>query len=258
MFNKNSAANSRYRLTNVAAEQLAADYGCRAEDFFRRTNKVVLSQLNFGRRNFRNEPDFFKIATFGESVVAAVAPEMVDYAEQLLSCGNALRIFDGKGVAEINKELSKYGRTIGIFSQYYLPKMPYNYIHRYAFPLRVSEGEDISELYKYTEFQNALLYNCTGRRRDVLAVSAINGSTVMGVAGASNDSERFWQIGVDVAEPYRGRGVAAACVSMLASEIFMRGAIPYYGTWMGNIASQNVAISCGFYPAWTEIVATPI
>ena len=262
MIIRSSAVNSgkiySSDLISAAADQLSLDYNCCSEDFFRRTNKTVLSKFCYGRRNFRSEPEFFKAATFGNCVVASVSPEMFDFTEDLLNCGEGIRLFDGKGISEMNRELAGYGYTLGMFAQHYLPKTPYNYINRTGYPLRFYEGGDIAELYKYTDFQNALLYDCMGKRRDVLAVCAMNGNTVMGMAGASNDSDKFWQIGVDVRPPFRGKGVAQAVVSALTSEIFLRKAIPYYGTWMGNIASQNVALKCGFYPVWTEVIATPM
>ena len=87
------------------------------------------------------------------------------------------------------------------------------------------------------------------------AVCAFNGSSIAGMAGASNDSQRFWQIGIDVRPEYRGKGLAADLVCSLTKEVFSLGAIPYYGTWAGNIASQNTALKCGYYPAWTEVIA---
>ena len=75
----------------------------------------------------------------------------------------------------------------------------------------------------------------------------------MGMAGCSADTPKLWQIGIDVNPKYRGRGVARTLVTLLRNETFRRGAIPYYGTSLSNLASWKTALSSGFTPAWIEV-----
>ena len=42
-------------------------------------------------------------------------------------------------------------------------------------------------------------------RPDMLAVAAIDGDKIMGMAGASADNKTMWQIGIDVLPKYRGQ-----------------------------------------------------
>lgn len=58
----------------------------------------------------------------------------------------------------------------------------------------------------------------------------------------------MWQIGCDVKEAYRSRGLATALVSNLANIILEKGKLPYYSTTVSNIPSQLVAYKCGFIP----------
>lgn len=60
----------------------------------------------------------------------------------------------------------------------------------------------------------------------------------------------MWQIGIDVLEDYRNKGIAKSLVSNLAIMIMERGIVPYYGMESSNIPSQAVANSSGFVPAW--------
>jgi RimJ/RimL family protein N-acetyltransferase len=78
----------------------------------------------------------------------------------------------------------------------------------------------------------------------------------MGMAGCSADSPGMWQIGIDVSPAYRGKGIAKTLVSLLRDEAFRRGAIPYYGTSLSNIASWKTALASGFVPAWIETEST--
>ncbi|MBP5793063.1 MAG: GNAT family N-acetyltransferase, partial [Spirochaetaceae bacterium] len=90
-------------------------------------------------------------------------------------------------------------------------------------------------------------------RPDELAVAALDGTQIMGMAGCSADTPKLWQIGIDVLPQYRGRGVGTTLVTLLRDAAFQRGAIPYYGTSLSNLGSWNIALSSGFVPDWVEV-----
>lgn len=56
------------------------------------------------------------------------------------------------------------------------------------------------------------------------------------------------EIGVDVIEHQRGRGLGRSVVSAAVDEIQRRGEVPFYGCSPTNIASQRTALSTGFRP----------
>lgn len=250
----------RNDILESAAFQLALDFACSPEDFRKKENTVIRSKLLTERRRFRKDPDFFRIACFGNGAVAAVDSRIYDFTKELLDKINGIELFDAKAIYLINKELEKHGKAIGSFNQYYLPNTPYQYPFpdNTGFCTVIVEEEDMPSLYHDKRFSNALMYEKKNGRHDVLAVCAMNGNNIIGIAGASDDSDRMWQIGVDVLPEYREKGTASVLVSMLTREVFMRGAIPYYGTWWSNIASRNVARRCGYYPAWVEMTAVTI
>lgn len=249
----------RNELIASAAEQLACDYCCAPQDFLSRENKVTLARIETGRRVFREQPDFFKIATMGRCAVISSASEMLEFSSELASKYSGAELLDEKRVWLINRKLADYNKAIAMSSIFYLPATPYKYASKDGFRLRFyEEAEIVSELYSIGGFNNALMYKPCGERRDVLAVCAFNGRRIVGMAGASSDSRRFWQIGIDVLENYRGLGIGSELVAALTQAVFMHGAIPYYSTWSGNIASQNTARRAGYYPAWSEINASDI
>jgi RimJ/RimL family protein N-acetyltransferase len=250
-------------LIEAAAYQLAHDYACAPGDFFADRGRVTAAKCLPGRRMFKKEADFFKMASLGGCVVASVSAKMMTFTEELLSLfekDEPSRLFQPAQLYLINKKLGEFGMTIGVNSVFYLPKTPYKFAARSGFNIRVFDENEIrSSLYEHQGFANALMYQQQAApRRDKVAVCAFNANNAVGMAGASSDSDRFWQIGIDVKPEYRGRGLAVDLVSALTREVFSMGAIPYYGTWAGNIASQNVALKCGYYPAWTEVVANAI
>ncbi|MCM1023217.1 MAG: GNAT family N-acetyltransferase [Prevotella sp.] len=242
-----------------AAEQLSRDYCCSARDFLGWENKVTLARIETGRRVFREQPDFFKIATMGRCAVISSASEMLEFSSELASKYPGAELLDEKRIWLVNRKLADYNKAVVINSIFYLPATPYKYAAKNGFRLRFfEEAEIVSELYPISGFGNALMYKPCGERRDVLAVCAYNGRRIVGMAGASSDSSRFWQIGIDVIPEYRGMGIGSELVSALTQAVFMHGAVPYYSTWSGNIASQNTARKAGYYPVWSEINAADI
>ena len=80
----------------------------------------------------------------------------------------------------------------------------------------------------------------------------------MGMAGCSEDAPHWQQIGIDVLPEYRSKGVGSYLVNLLKNKIIEMGDIPFYGTGAANIHSQNIAVKCGFKPAWVETEAEKI
>ena len=66
-------------------------------------------------------------------------------------------------------------------------------------------------------------------------------------------SPDVWQIGIDVAAPYRGRGIAPALVVALARAAFDAGFTIFYGVAPANLASVRTALAAGFVPTWLEV-----
>ena len=118
--------------------------------------------------------------------------------------------------------------------------------------MRILYPEDFQELY-IKEWSNAL---CADRKAlDKIAVGAYDQGRLIGLAGASADCERMYQIGVDVLPQYRRQGIASALTSALALEILKLGKVPFYCAAWCNLKSVGNAIKCGFRPAWTELTA---
>ena len=244
---------------SAAFRQLAADYCCTPEDFSADVNKVTAAVSAEGQRKFTDYPPAFRAASFGRNTVISAVPELLKAGQELSSIAGT-KLFDGSGIAAVNGLIAPFGHVIGMISQYYLPSADFSPKDFGGYDLRIfSEHEILEILYPYySGYENALMYGARGDRRDVLAVCAVSGKEILGMAGASNDSELFWQIGIDVLPEHRGKGLASILVSTLANEVILRGKVPYYGTWSGNIFSQRTALGSGFLPAWSEMCSVPI
>lgn len=121
--------------------------------------------------------------------------------------------------------------------------------------IELIEREHMPEAYRYAGFHNALGYQLDGPRPDMLAAFAHDQGRLIGAAGASADNDQLWQIGVDVQAAYRGRAIGAALVSQITSAVLAAGRVPYYSTWVTNLASSNLALRLGYWLGWVEVAA---
>lgn len=121
--------------------------------------------------------------------------------------------------------------------------------------LTLHQGEQLRELYRYRGFESALEYDHASPRPDVLAVVAWRGPRLVGIAGASADSDDLWQIGVDVVTAARGVGVGRALVGTLTEAVLVAGKVPYYSTTVANLRSIALALGLGYWLAWTDVYA---
>jgi hypothetical protein len=229
---------NKSKMLEVVRKQLAIDMNCTSEDFLKEGLIFCEAKENEGRRMFERQSPFLEVATMGRSTVVSADREVLTRIKSLLENRRRDEVFSAPFL---------YGHSL-----YYIPDC--ERIKRLSLPKGfdycIKEGEDIYELYKFPGFENAIMYDRNNPRPDVIAICAMWGSEIAGVAGASADSSLMWQIGIDVLPQFRNKGIASSLVSNLAILIMEKGIVPYYGTASSNIASQAVAYRSGFMPAW--------
>jgi len=231
---------TRRKMLHIVRAQLATDLNCAIGDFDR--NGVVFCEAreNPGRRPFPRGGRHIEIYTMGGAAIVSATPDILPFLREQL---------DGKSREEAFDAPFVYGQGIC-----HLPDS-----ERLA-PIPAPDGidivtvaqPDIPKLYVYKGFPYAIWYGPHDRPETLVAVAYADG-VVAGMAGASDDCEMMWQIGINVMPEYRNRGIAAALTNRLAIEILNSGKIPYYGAATSNIASLRVARSAGFSPAWACI-----
>ena len=200
---------------------------------------------------------FFYLACFGNACVASVDEKAKDFAEDFVQKHNGRRCLEQ--FRDLNEEARKYNKRLGM-GDAFLPDINKNRSVEPDFDVKIFINDEINKFYSDDRFHNALGYaDYNDGRSDVIAVAGYNkDGQIMGMAGASNDSDTMWQIGIDVVPEFRNRGVATALVSIITSEILKKNIVPFYGTAWSHTASKNVAISSGYKPAWVELGARDI
>lgn len=233
----------------IAGRQLALDYSCRVEDLDKTGITVTGMELREGRRVYDHDGCFMKILCLGTGAVIKTQEEMRPWIMENLREVEPAWLFEYPVLRRLDRELQTYGHEIADVHHYYLPKADGRRTSP-IYPVRWYGEEDIMGFEGDERFGEAFVFGA--RYPNVLAVAAMDGDVIMGMAGASADSGQFWQIGIDVMPAYRGKGIGVNLTALLSEEIMRKGMVPFYGTAESHILSQRVAIGAGFHPAWAE------
>ena len=241
-------------ILRIAMAQSAADLCAETSDFEKTENVVVLSGASEAARRYLKLPFSCQLVSYGNNVVASVSPEFREITESYINAYPAEHIFETPNLHVLNEALMQRGQKICFMAEYFLPDLRVLRPLDCPFELRVLTQSDFADLYA-PQWSNAL---CESRKQlDVLGVGAYDDGKLVGMAGASADCDRMWQIGIDVLPAYRRRGIASALTSRLALEILEQGRVPFYCAAWCNVKSVRNAIASGFRPAWVEMTAKP-
>ncbi len=232
---------------------LALEYNCAADDFFKADNILTKAALKDGSRNFSDKAPFLSIVTLGKNTVITADEVLHPFLQGLMDRIKGHWLFNIEGLSAIHTELANYGYELAATHHLCLP---YRDVQpQKDYPVKWYNDREIDVFYGDPRFKNALCEKYLPNRPDRIAVTALDGNRIMGMAGCSEDAPGWLQIGVDVCEEYRGRGVGTYLTTLLKNEILKRGMIPFYGSVMSNLGSQKIAINSGFKLSWVETYA---
>ena len=242
---------SSAEVMDIAMEQLAIECNCSPTDFGKKENVITTSVLSNKRRRFIDKPFFFRMTTMGGNAVISADVCLHEWLAGFVRGKAGHGLFEHTNLREIDKQLESFGRQLYQTHHMFLPLRDAK-PQEATIQVKWVEGDDIHQFYDGKRFPNALCEKYMPERPDMLAVAAMHGLEIMGMAGCSADTQLLWQIGIDVHESYRGKGIGSQLVSLMRDEIIARGKIPYYGTSLSNIQSQRIALNCGFCPVWID------
>lgn len=231
-------------------DQLAKDYNCTIEDFNNQNTLITDKKIIEGSRKYTDEDEILKILIFNGKAIISADKCIKDWCIKNLSRFPGAWMFLYSNLRKIDKKLNEFGYEIDNTHHYYLP-MDKEFT-RNNIKLKWYEKDEILKFKDDDRFDEAFSFN--KNYPDILAVAAVDEEdNILGMAGASEDSKIMWQIGINVLEDEKGKGIASFIVQSLKNEILNRGKVPFYGTVESHIISQKVALKSGFYPAFAEV-----
>ncbi len=238
-------------------QQLSIDYNCTPEDLQANENTITVSKLNEGRRDYSPDKPFLQMVTLGRGTVIMANECLHKFLSGFIKDVEGHRLFEFGNLTALNEELKKYGYKMASTHHMFLPCRNVDVEKRYQ--VKWFYDDEISQFYGNPQFPNAIAFPTPCPvRPDRIAVVAVDGDTIMGMAGCSEDAPHWQQIGIDTLPQYRSKGIGTYLVTLLKNKIIEMGDTPFYGTATANTQSQNIALNSGFRPAWVEIEARKI
>lgn len=244
--------NQKYRTKLYTL--LSKEFNCTPADFTGQENILTVSALQEGRRMYSRERYFFHMVTLGGNAVLTAEECLHPFLNDFMKDRPGHWLFELPNLLPLEQELNRFGYTLTQTHHMFLPSEQIEAIK--SFPVKWFYGrEEIEPFYGDERFPNAICSTYLPHRPDKIVVCAYDGDKIMGMAGCSEDAPGWQQIGIDVIPEYRSKGVGSFLVTLLKNRILEEGNIPFYGTSVSNYHSWNIALNCGFRPAWVEIGA---
>ena len=236
----------------ILNRQLAADYCCSEAEVAGAEHVFTYYHPQDNRRKFNEqETCFLKIACVHGKLLVTGQKEIVDWCREHLNHADAAWVMEFQTLKRLDEILGTYGYRIGEAHPFYIATDSTPDIDETG-PKWYLE-EEIEQFRGDERFEEAFAFCETAPDR--IGVSLSKKNKILGMAGASSDSPYMWQIGINVEPEARGTHIGSRLVACLKNRLLADGILPYYGTAMSHVASQNVAIGAGFFPAWTELYA---
>lgn len=249
----------------VSLEQLSYDYCVDACALAGGRNLFALSRNDARRRPYLNGEALNVLCMGGICAFCTRDLHLLDALRARYADAGGEWFLESDSLHGLDELLSTFGMRISSHHLYFLPAtgagstqahIAHDHARALPYEIRWYDAGELKAMAGDPRFDEALAGSAS--HPDELGAAALYGGRILGMAAASRDSGRLWQIGINVEPDARGRGIATHLVALLKDALMARGIVPFYGTAFSHIASQRTAISAGFTPAWAELSARAI
>lgn len=210
-----------------------------AEQFFCSLSTLEEENTTFTINSVSKCP-YIKIMAFNKCVIINTSEPIYEKVKSALSGKNRDEIFEFPFI---------YGQTIHYISDVKnIERLPL--IDGYSYELL--QGNDINKLRGISGFDNSLTFDSNGNTATKIVFLAKKGDEIVALAGAVMETEKLWEVGIDVKPEYRKSGLGTKLVSNLTVDIIKQGIVPFYSASVTNLGSQMVASRSGYIPCWID------
>lgn len=240
--------------------QMAIDYSCTDAEIRSFDNLVKIDAHQDGARAYKPDNHIAKVLSVNGKFVLCIDEKIQKQAEGLIDIMGAWFSL-GQNLERLEAIVKPYGYHIIDQHHYYLPLGSAIFSQdeldsaKKQYKIKVYEKDELEQFRGDVRFTSALTF-CE-KAPDMLAFTAECDGEILGMSGASADSDLMWQIGINVMPKARGKNIGPILTTLIKDEIIKRGKLPYYGTGESHIQSQRVGLKAGFVPTWWEAYAYP-
>ena len=240
------------KIHQIIKEQFAIDYNCSVADFDTKETLVTKQSQNPKARK-REESSAFSMLSYNGKLVISCIPELFEWSKEVVAkhCSPEW-CFEAGSLISIDRKLQEYGYEIDQVHIFFTPKF---ITPSTKGDVQIIQGEQIQALEEDERIDEAFLFE--DYIEDVLgAVIYDEEHNLLAVAGATANSGLMWEMGVNSFD--EGKGYAVSTISKLTEEILKLGKVPYCGTSLSHLASQNTSLRAGLVPTFCELTTRKI
>lgn len=237
-------------MNRVLARQLAIDFCTDEESVLGKENVFTDYAPSAGRRIFQEKECFLKVAVANGKILATGKKELIDWVREKYWDSDGAWFMDMECLHSLEAGLVRFGCQVGQAHLFFIAEEK-TVVNPRDYEIKIFTGEELEQFRGNDCFGEAFIFD--DAPKDEIGIGAYQNEKILGMAGATSDSELMWQIGINVMPEAEGQGIGTMLVSLLKNEIIDRGKLPFYGTSMSHIVSQRVALAAGFVPAWSEL-----
>ncbi len=237
-------------MNEILVKQLAIDFCTEEGAVTSRENIFTVYTPLQGRRIFEEGECFLKIACINGKILASGKKDIIAWVRKTFKDRSGAWFMDVEALHELEAGLKMFHCQIAQAHPFYTAN-EMSEVDTKDYEIRIFEGEELEPFRGDERFGEAFLFH--ELPKDEIGVGAYRDGVLLGMAGATSDSDSMWQIGINVMPEAEGLGIGSMLVAVLKNEILKRGKLPFYGTSMSHIASQRVALGAGFVPMWAEL-----
>ena len=240
----------------ILVKQLSLDYCCAEADVSDDKNHFTEFFPHPDRRRYDDPGDcFLKICAVNSKLLINGHADIISELEPWLKGFGGEWFLEAGPLRRLDELLKAHGYRVRRFHPFYISDTP-SIADTSGWDIQWYAPADIAQFQGDDRFTSAFTFMESAP--DMLGVAALRNGEICAMAGASGDSPRLWQIGINTLPAARQQGAATLLVKLIRNEILRRGALPFYGTALSHMASQKTALSAGFRPAWAELVTEKI
>ena len=250
---------TRDDIHTAVSAMLAAELQCNTVDFndgdIHIVERVSTTTTSPPGRQLTNPDPYFGIAVTGPGGVVSVSSVWSNWAHQTFTHIPQHQLMGPQRMAAATRLVEESGNTLaGPYPRFVVSEsdlrptlMPKGY------RLELT-GPDTTRQLRSDQWPNGLERNAHENKVLVTAALARYCDSLAGLAALTKDTQRMWQIGIDVLPAHRGQGLGQALTSALAEEALAANQVPFYATSAANIPSMRTALGLGFFPGWVEVI----
>ena len=211
-------------MNEILAKQLAIDFCTDVNSILSKENVFTEYKQLEGRRIFKEGECYFKAASVNGKIVASGRKDIIQWAREKFKTENGAWFMDMGCLHELEEGLLRFQCRIGQAHPFYIATKKSD-VNTKDYDIKIYEGDELEQFRGDERFGEAFIFD--GLPKDEIGIGAYKDGRLLGMAGATSDSDRMWQIGINVMPEAEGLGIGTMLVAAIKNEILDKNRLPF-------------------------------